>query len=135
MGRLFLITSQDDYYTCKYCGTPLGLPADIISKSLHCRHGTAYLFKNIVNITVEENVPPVVIIGTGVLGGMQKVEEIFCVRCGSDVGWKYEDADELSQRYKQAKFMLGRKQLLNPWEHAFMMSVREDAAAENTDDA
>ncbi|CAI0424226.1 unnamed protein product [Linum tenue] len=46
------------------------------------------------------------------LTGMHTVVDIFCVGCGSIVGWKYEAAHEESQQYKVGKFILERWQLL-----------------------
>ncbi|KMT02993.1 hypothetical protein BVRB_8g195600 [Beta vulgaris subsp. vulgaris] len=69
----------------------------------------------------------------GALGGLQRVVEVFCVDCGSNVGWRYEVADELSLRYKQKKFMLVRNRLLDPWEHACITGLIDDS--DNADDA
>ncbi|KAM7531976.1 hypothetical protein LguiB_035386 [Lonicera macranthoides] len=46
--------------------------------------------------------------------GMHTVVDIFCVGCGSIVGWKYESAHEKSQKYKEGKFILERFKVLGP---------------------
>jgi DNA-directed RNA polymerase subunit N (RpoN/RPB10) len=38
--------------------------------------------------------------------GLHNVVDIFCVGCGSNVGWKYEFAHEKSQKYKEGKSVL-----------------------------
>ncbi|CAG8479833.1 7741_t:CDS:10 [Acaulospora morrowiae] len=43
--------------------------------------------------------------------GLHIVKDIFCSRCRSVLGWKYEKAYEQSQRYKEGKYIL-EKQLL-----------------------
>uniref|UniRef100_A0ACD6A064 Uncharacterized protein n=2 Tax=Avena sativa TaxID=4498 RepID=A0ACD6A064_AVESA len=40
--------------------------------------------------------------------GMHTVCDIFCVACGSILGWKYLSAFEKDQRYKVGKFILER---------------------------
>ncbi|GJN23648.1 hypothetical protein PR202_gb11313 [Eleusine coracana subsp. coracana] len=46
--------------------------------------------------------------------GLHTVSDIFCVGCGSIVGWKYEAAHEKSQRYKEGKFILERYKVSGP---------------------
>ncbi|XP_062212118.1 protein yippee-like isoform X2 [Phragmites australis] len=102
MGRLFLMHLDGNVYSCKHCKTHLGLAADIISKAFHCKHGKAYLFNKVLNVTtgVKED--------RMMMTGMHTVSDIFCVGCGSIVGWKYEAAHEKSQRYKEGKYILER---------------------------
>ncbi|KAJ4808417.1 Protein yippee-like [Rhynchospora pubera] len=46
--------------------------------------------------------------------GMHTVCDIFCVGCGSVVGWKYIAAHEKSQKYKEGKFILERFKVYGP---------------------
>ncbi|KAI5344833.1 hypothetical protein L3X38_012710 [Prunus dulcis] len=48
------------------------------------------------------------------IAGLHIVADISCVSCGSMVGWKYEDAQEKSQKYKERKFILERFHILGP---------------------
>ncbi|KAI5670507.1 hypothetical protein M9H77_10871 [Catharanthus roseus] len=108
MGRLFVVTLEGKIYSCKHCGTHLALCEDIVSKSFHCRHGKAYLFNKVANVTSgpkEERL---------MMTGMHTVADIFCVRCGSNVGWKYETAHEKSQKYKEGKSVLERFKISGP---------------------
>ncbi|KAL3327282.1 hypothetical protein AABB24_035113 [Solanum stoloniferum] len=41
------------------------------------------------------------------LTGMHTVVDIFCVGCGSIVGWKYEAAQEKDQKYKEGRSLRG----------------------------
>ncbi|KAL6637657.1 hypothetical protein ACP70R_025229 [Stipagrostis hirtigluma subsp. patula] len=108
MGRLFLMHLDGSVYSCKHCHTHLGLAADIISKAFHSKHGRAYLFNKVVNVTtgVKED--------RMMITGMHTVCDIFCVGCGSIVGWKYEAAHDKSQRYKEGKFILERYKVSGP---------------------
>lgn len=40
--------------------------------------------------------------------GKHTVCDIYCSNCLQIVGWKYEKAYELSQKYKEGKFILER---------------------------
>lgn len=108
MGRLFVIDLQGETYSCKHCHTPFALTDDLISKSFHCKHGRAYLFENVVNVTVGEMEHRIM------MTGWHTVADIFCVCCGSLVGWKYEIAYEKSQKYKEGKFIIERFKVLGP---------------------
>ncbi|XP_031103673.1 protein yippee-like isoform X2 [Ipomoea triloba] len=46
--------------------------------------------------------------------GMHTVVDIYCVGCCSLLGWKYESAEDKSQKYKEGKFILERFQILGP---------------------
>ncbi|XP_063948398.1 protein yippee-like At3g55890 isoform X2 [Daucus carota subsp. sativus] len=100
MGRLFVQTLEGSIYSCKHCKTHLAVLEDIMSKAFSSRHGKAYLFRNVANVTLGEKEERMMITG------MHIVADIFCVCCGSNVGWKYESAYEKSQKYKEGKFIL-----------------------------
>ncbi|THG20868.1 hypothetical protein TEA_024088 [Camellia sinensis var. sinensis] len=102
MGRLFVVTLEGKIYSCKHCRTHLALCEDIVSKHFHCRHGKAYLFNKVVNVTVGEGEERMM------MTGLHTVADIFCVGCGSILGWKYETAHEKSQKYKEGKSVLER---------------------------
>ncbi|GKE48021.1 yippee-like protein, partial [Tanacetum coccineum] len=46
--------------------------------------------------------------------GLHTVADIFCVKCGSNVGWTYETAHEKKQKYKEGKSILERVKLFGP---------------------
>ncbi|EOA32935.1 hypothetical protein CARUB_v10016261mg [Capsella rubella] len=134
MGRLFVIDLEGLVYSCKHCQTHFAVTNDLISKSFHCKHGRAYLFDNVVNVTVGEKEH------RAMMTGWHTVADIFCVSCGSLVGWKYvqdsklilvnkfrcnsfvanyhflpqEIAYEKSQKYKEGKFIIERFKVLGP---------------------
>ncbi|KVI04859.1 Yippee-like protein, partial [Cynara cardunculus var. scolymus] len=83
MGRLFLVTLEGKIYSCKHCKTHLALCDDIVSKSFHCKHGKAYLFSKVSNVTVGVKEDRLM------MTGLHTVADIFCVKCGSIVGWTY----------------------------------------------
>ncbi|KAJ0538534.1 putative Yippee family protein [Helianthus annuus] len=46
--------------------------------------------------------------------GLHTVADIFCVKCGSIVGWTYETAHEEDQKYKEGKSVLERYKVSGP---------------------
>ncbi|KAE9618156.1 hypothetical protein Lalb_Chr03g0043171 [Lupinus albus] len=94
------------------------------SQSFHCRHGKAYLFDKVVNVALGEKEERMMITG------MHTVVDIFCVVCGSIVGWKYEAAHEKTQKYKEGKFILERFKVLGPdGSHYLPPALEADAVA------
>ncbi|KAL6278120.1 hypothetical protein ACE6H2_021721 [Prunus campanulata] len=129
MGRLFAISLEGNVYSCKHCKTHLALVDDILSKSFHCRHGKAYLFRNVVNVTLGEKEERIMITG------LHTVADIFCVSCGSMVGWRYEAAQEKSQKYKEGKFILERFQILGPDGSNYSIALEAQIGGSDADDA
>jgi hypothetical protein len=67
------------------------------AQAFHCRYGKAYLFNTVCNVRTgprEERL---------MTTGVHTVLDIACVHCGCVVGWKYEEAFEKTQRYKEGK--------------------------------
>ncbi|TVU45556.1 hypothetical protein EJB05_05045 [Eragrostis curvula] len=100
--------AEGGVYSCKDCSTHLGLASDIVSKAFHCKHGKAYLFHKVVNVTVGVKEDRLMVTG------LHTISDIFCGGCGVIVGWKYEAAHERSQKYKEGKYILERYMLLGP---------------------
>jgi hypothetical protein len=71
-----------------------------------CKHGKAYLFGRMANVAVgaeEERM---------MTTGWHTVCDIFCVASGCNLGWKYLAAADETQRYKEGKFILDRREVL-----------------------
>ncbi|GAU27463.1 hypothetical protein TSUD_161490 [Trifolium subterraneum] len=83
-------------------------------------YGKAYLFDNVVNVSVGERENRMMITG------LHTVVDIFCVTCGSIVGWKYEAAYDKSQKYKEGKFILERYKVMGP-DGSLYLVAQEDA--------
>ncbi|KAJ0984110.1 hypothetical protein J5N97_002466 [Dioscorea zingiberensis] len=129
MGRLFLVNLEGRIYSCKHCFTHLALSEDIISRSFHSRHGKAYLFNKVVNVSVglkEDRM---------MMTGLHTVVDIFCVGCGSIVGWKYETAHEKNQKYKEGKFILERFKVAGPNGNYYWASLDAHVAGSDPDEA
>ncbi|KAM3724298.1 Protein yippee-like [Dirofilaria immitis] len=87
-------------YSCVHCRANLANHNELISKSFQGSQGKAYLFNSVVNIgcgPAEERV---------LLTGLHAVADIYCECCKTTLGWKYEHAFEVSQKYKEGKFII-----------------------------
>ncbi|KAL7107645.1 hypothetical protein ABFS83_06G067400 [Erythranthe nasuta] len=130
MGRVFVLALEGKIYSCKHCETHLALSDDVVSKSFQCRHGKAYLFKKVVNVTLGDKEERMMMTGS------HTVADIFCVKCGSMVGWKYETAHEKSQKYKEGKSVLERVKISGPDGINYWMNNEEaHVGGSDTDDA
>ncbi|PRQ28990.1 hypothetical protein RchiOBHm_Chr5g0008981 [Rosa chinensis] len=124
MGRIFLVELEGRTYRCQYCDSPLALADDVLSRSFNCRRGRAYLFSNVVNITLgpeEERL---------MLSGLHTVEDIFCVCCGQILGWKYVIAHDKNQKYKEGKFVLERWRIEEDVAEEFNLDTRPGSSDE-----
>ncbi|KAK1306034.1 hypothetical protein QJS10_CPA10g01408 [Acorus calamus] len=129
MGFLFVVNLEGKIYSCKHCQTHLALSDDIVSKAFHCRHGKAYLFGKVVNVFSGSNEERMM------TTGMHTVADIFCVKCGSIVGWKYEAAHEKGQKYKEGKFILERFKVSGPDGTNYWVSPEAQVGGSDADDA
>ncbi|KAJ6902277.1 hypothetical protein NC651_019915 [Populus alba x Populus x berolinensis] len=67
--------------------------------------------------------------------GLHTVADIFCVGCGSIVGWKYETAHERSQKYKEGKSVLERFKVSGPdGSHYWMNHEHHHIGGSDADD-
>src|SRR3954464_11680489 len=71
------------------------------------QHGKAYLFNSVVNITEAEAVE------RNMTTGLHVVRDICCRQCKETVGWKYDKAYEVSEKYKEGKYILEAELLCN----------------------
>eukprot|EP00076_Gallus_gallus_P007216 XP_003641379.3 protein yippee-like 4 [Gallus gallus] len=99
-------------YSCIHCRAHLARHEELISKSFQGSHGRAYLFNSVVNVgcgPAEQRL---------LLTGLHSVADIFCESCKTTLGWKYEQAFESSQKYKEGKFIIEMSHMVkeNGWD-------------------
>ncbi|KVI09967.1 Yippee-like protein [Cynara cardunculus var. scolymus] len=158
MGRVFRVTLEGKIYSCKHCRTHLALCDDIVSKTFQCKHGKAYLFSKVflrvgtvkscdlpvmlyflvfvenhhmfysVNVTVGAKEDRLM------MTGLHTVADIFCVKCGSIVGWTYETAHDKNQKYKEGKSVLERLKLSGPEGSNYWVSHEAHIGGSDQDD-
>jgi len=45
--------------------------------------------------------------------GNHTVRDIYCIKCGVTLGWKYDKAYDPTQKYKEGKYILERNLLVD----------------------
>ncbi|KAD5962093.1 hypothetical protein E3N88_13566 [Mikania micrantha] len=66
--------------------------------------------------------------------GLHTVADIFCVKCGSIVGWTYETAHDKNQKYKEGKSVLERFKLDGPDGSSYWVSHEAQIGGSDQDD-
>ncbi|KAF8877375.1 Yippee/Mis18, partial [Infundibulicybe gibba] len=95
---------------CSNCKTHLATIHSMISTGYNGRHGRAFLF-DVVQVPEGELSDLLMTTGRHIM------RDIYCCGCGTKMGWKYDKAYELTQKYKEGKYLLERNLLVvtRPW--------------------
>ncbi|KAK4789038.1 hypothetical protein SAY86_020357 [Trapa natans] len=93
-------------YSCYNCRNHVCLHDDIISKTFQGRTGRAFLFSHAMNVVVGHKED------RHLLTGLHTVADISCSDCGEVLGWKYVKAYDISQKYKEGKFILEKAKII-----------------------
>lgn len=120
--RLYLPSSR--VYICSSCSTHLAADEDVISRSFHGRIGRAYLFGTCMlglPTVIQCSDPDWTEKATNVikaepesrtlLSGMHKISNLHCRVCNQLLGWEYIEAQPESQKYKEVRCQLKKKNL------------------------
>ncbi|ETW61599.1 hypothetical protein PFMC_02517 [Plasmodium falciparum CAMP/Malaysia] len=85
---------------CSECGNHLSDPSELVSTSFRGRTGPAWLFSKVINVCEGQYEDRMM------TTGQHTIVDIYCNNCRNNVGWKYEDSSEESQKYKKGKYIL-----------------------------
>eukprot|EP00879_Flechtneria_rotunda_P025080 GHRR01026625.1.p1 GENE.GHRR01026625.1~~GHRR01026625.1.p1 ORF type:complete len:164 (-),score=12.99 GHRR01026625.1:857-1348(-) len=160
MGIIFVEYLEGQAYSCRHCRTHLAKVDELLSKvrnalaeyagcchalaakrtyfdvrvlhvvrmqQFHSKNGPAWLFQRCINVVCgpkEERL---------MTTGMHIVKDISCTRCMQVVGWKYEEAHEESQKYKEGKYILERAHVVEASSSG--MDSGHDSHSDDIDDA
>ena len=106
MGRVFKVyLNGPRVYCCSSCKCHLASHDEIISKQFQGTHGRAYLFDKVVNVCLGAKEDRILITG------LHTVADIHCNVCHTVLGWKYLEAFEQSQKYKEGKFIIEKAKM------------------------
>ena len=106
MGRTFFRTlNESNVYACKDCGCHFTSSSALISKSFNGMTGQAFLFDAVVNIREGQ------VRDKQLRTGMHSICSVFCIGCGTEIGWKYHHAYKVSEKYKVKKTILEKAYL------------------------
>mmetsp|Transcript_19642 Transcript_19642/g.50320 ORF Transcript_19642/g.50320 Transcript_19642/m.50320 type:complete len:102 (-) Transcript_19642:636-941(-) len=98
-------------YTCKTCGHTVAQHCDVIAKSFHGKNGRAFLVSHVQGVILGPKEDRVLITG------LHCVVDVHCSVCNTTLGWKYEEAYDDTQKYKEGKFILEASQICFPQFH------------------
>ena len=143
------LSNHRSYLRCAKCATDICLTSQIISKGFTGRHGRAYLVspshlpsgpsqsskasKSISLPNTRTEYPS----SRQLVTGAHTVSDVRCAFCSSLLGWKYDEAEEESQRYKVGKYILETKMICSSssWEDKDSDMLPINLQASNTSDA
>ncbi|KAF1863944.1 hypothetical protein Lal_00031080 [Lupinus albus] len=151
MGRLFVVHLEGKIYSCKHCRTHLALSEDIVSKFvLSCgyeysqQHHVMGIEFYLGSLSIPDMGKLISSIRVNVsfgekddremTTGLHTVADIFCVGCGSIVGWKYETAHENSQKYKEGKSVIERFKVSGPDGSNYWINHEANGGGSDADD-
>lgn len=92
-------------YRCKNCQTPIAFRGELLSKAYKAKSGGAFLFSHARNIVFGPKSD------RSLLTGVYNVADIFCSNCGETLGWKYLQAYEARQKFKEGKFFIEKAKI------------------------
>ena len=109
--RDYLPSSAHRIYSCAHCRAHLADHDDLISKSFQGSQGRAYLFNQVLNVACGPAKEKIL------LTGLHAVADIHCENCLTTLGWKYEQAFDERQKYKEGMHIIEMVHLLkeNRW--------------------
>ncbi|KNA19702.1 hypothetical protein SOVF_058870 [Spinacia oleracea] len=100
------ISSDSRVYSCNSCWNPVASKEDLISKAYVALSGQAFMFSNAMNMKVGNKIEK------QLMTGKFTVADIYCIKCGQLLGWKYFRAHDPRQSYKEGNYVLERAKLL-----------------------
>ena len=124
------LNGHSSHLRCAKCSTDVCLTSQIISKGFTGRHGRAYLVSpspvlsessqesKVANDLCLPNTKTEAPSSRQLVTGVHTVSDVRCAFCSSMLGWKYDGAEEESQRYKVGKYILETKMICSSsnWE-------------------
>ncbi|KAI9254828.1 yippee zinc-binding/DNA-binding /Mis18, centromere assembly-domain-containing protein [Sporodiniella umbellata] len=94
-------------YACRQCETHLSSSENVISRQFHGQHGQAFLFEQVVNVDYGKAQD------RHMSSGLHRVKDVFCTHCLTLIGWTYVKAFTSVNKYKEGKFVLEKKLLMD----------------------
>ncbi|CAO3697994.1 unnamed protein product [Rhizopus stolonifer] len=92
---------------CSCCKTHLSTSDSIISRQFRGQHGQAYLLESVVNVEYGKAED------RDMVTGLHRVRDVSCVHCSALLGWTYVKAYSSDNKYKEGKFILEKKLLID----------------------
>ncbi|KAK7382760.1 hypothetical protein VNO80_01817 [Phaseolus coccineus] len=87
-------------YKCRNCQIPIAYRSELLSKNYMGKTGQAFMFSHARNIVFGQKEEK------SLITGVYTIAAIFCSNCGEEFGWKYLQASEARQNFKEGKFVI-----------------------------
>ena len=108
------LIAHTSHLQCAKCATDICPTSQIISKGFTGRHGRAFLVAPFHPLPTSHASKDLCLPNTKIdaptlrqlVTGVHTVSDVRCAFCNSMLGWKYDEAEEESQRYKVGKYIL-----------------------------
>ncbi|CAM9241534.1 unnamed protein product [Ectocarpus sp. 6 AP-2014] len=103
---------EPQVFACANCKTHLSTEGNIESKDFTTQNGSrGFLINKLINVT---NGPSA---DRSLRTGMHVCQDVYCVTCDTNVGWKYIKAFNQTERYKVGNFVLDAVKVIHyHWE-------------------
>ncbi|XP_021774951.1 protein yippee-like At4g27740 [Chenopodium quinoa] len=92
-------SNNNRFYSCNNCWNPVALKEDLLSKAF------VVIFENLVLIMFKSKFEKQLITGKFTIA------DIYCIKCGQVLGWKYFRAHDPKQAYKEGNYIIERAKL------------------------
>ncbi|KAJ0102674.1 hypothetical protein Patl1_05226 [Pistacia atlantica] len=94
------------FYSCRNCLNPLALHDDLISKSYLVKSGKGYMFAQAMNVVLGRREDK------KMLTGVYTIANIYCGKCGEELGWQYLQAHDFKQKFKEGSFIIEKLKMI-----------------------
>ncbi|XP_011084535.1 protein yippee-like At4g27745 [Sesamum indicum] len=96
-------------YSCRNCRNPIALHQDLLSKSFKAKTGQAYMFGHAMNIVVGAKEDK------QLMTGYYTIANIFCSKCGEEMGWTYVRAFDAREKYKEGRYIVEKSKIVKEY--------------------
>ncbi|XP_058182297.1 protein yippee-like At4g27740 isoform X2 [Rhododendron vialii] len=96
-------------FSCRNCRNPIALRHDLLSKSFIAKSGQAYMFAHAMNVVLGQTEDK------KLMTGLFSVGNIYCSKCGQELGWKYIRAYDAKQSFKEGRFIIEKARILKEY--------------------
>lgn len=94
-------------YVCAKCHTAVATSEDLLSRSYRGTTGDAHLIKRVYNVDLCKE-----IFLEKMTTGQYLIQNYSCSQCSKVLGWRYLKADDVDQHFKQGKYILELKRVV-----------------------
>ncbi|KAL0452393.1 UNVERIFIED_CONTAM: protein yippee-like [Sesamum latifolium] len=96
-------------YSCRKCRNPIALHQDLLSKSFKAKTGQAFMFGHAMNIVVGAKEDK------QLMTGYYTIANIFCSKCGEEMGWTYVRAFDAREKYKEGRYIVEKAKIVKEY--------------------